>query len=557
MALFGLGVGIMGVEILAHLIPIPDLAIQLVGMIGLGVGIDYSLFIVTRYRQGLGHGLAPERAAVTALDTAGRAVLFAGMTVVISMGGMLLTGIPFIGGLGVASALGVAVAVLAALTLLPAAFGFVRGGIDRIAFPWIKKAQAPGHEGFWFRWSRFLQRHPWPFAIGGFAVLIALALPVLSLQLGSSDSSSLPTSSTIRRAYDLKAEGFGAGASAPLILATKVPADLNLQDPATQQRLLNLQKAIQGTEGVAFVTPPIPNKDGTVATVMVIPTTSQQDVATEQTMERLRDQVLPAAEEGTGLDFHIGGPTAMFADMATKLQSRLPIFMAVVLGLSFLLLMVVFRSILVPVKAVIMNLLSIGAAYGIVIAVFQWGWGKDLFGIGNTGPIESFLPLMMFAILFGLSMDYEVFLLSRIKEEYDRTGDNAFAVADGLSNTARVITAAALIMVTVFGSFILGDQRVIKMFGLGLAIAILIDASIVRMVLVPATMELLGDANWWFPKWLSWIPRVHVEGHPDDEDAIEAELAELVRSKPGSRDGQDGDGRSTEPEEPEKERTGR
>ena len=348
------------------------------------------------------------------------------------------------------------------------------------------------------------------------------------MQLGSSDESSLPTTSTVRRAYDLKADGFGAGASAPLLLVAQVPAGAS---PAT---MLPVVAAIKATPGVASAAGPIPTQNPTVMMIYVTPTTSGQDHATTVLMQTLRDDVIPQATAGTGIEVHVGGVTAIFADMATKLQERLPLFIGVVLGLSFLLLMVVFRSIVVPLKAVIMNLLSIGAAYGIVILVFQDGFGKNLFGLGNTGPIESFLPMMMFAILFGLSMDYEVFLLSRIKEEYDRTGDNGLAVADGLSATARVITAAALIMVTVFGSFILGDQRVVKEFGLGLAIAVLIDASIVRMVLVPATMELLGDANWWFPKWLQWLPRIHVEGSAETleaEHALERELAELVEDE--------------------------
>jgi putative drug exporter of the RND superfamily len=531
MALFGLGGGIATVGLLAHLVPMPSFASQLASMIGLGVGIDYSLFIVTRYRQGLGNGLDPQRAVVTALDTAGRAVLLAGMTVVISLVGMVLIGIPFIGGLGVGSAAMVLVTVAAALTLLPAVLGFVGHKIDFLSVPGLGRNAHGGREGFWFRWSRFLQRHPWPFAVAGFLLLVTLALPVLRMQVGSSDESSLPTTSTVRRAYDLKAEGFGAGASAPLLLVAEIPRGLDLADP----RLATLQQAIASTPGVASVSPPIPNQDRSVMTVMVVPTTSAQDTATTDLLEHLRDDVLPSATAGTGIQFHIGGFTAIFTDLAIKVQSRLPLFIGVVLGLSFLLLMVVFRSIVVPLKAVIMNLLSIGAAYGVVVAVFQFGWLKDLFGLGNTGPVESFLPMMMFAILFGLSMDYEVFLLSRIKEEYDRTGDNAFAVAEGLSNTARVITAAALIMVTVFASFILGDQRVIKEFGLGLAGAIFIDASIARMVLVPATMELLGNANWWFPKWLQWLPTVHVEGQAADEEALEVELAELVQSETANR----------------------
>ncbi len=531
-ALFGLGVGIGVVGLLSHATTVPEFAIQLASMIGIGVGIDYALFIVTRYRQGLSEGMDPERAVIRAIDTAGRAVLFAGITVVISLLGMLLMGISFVQGLGLSAAAVVLVTMLAALTLLPAVLGFTGRNIDKLSIPGIGKNAHGSREGFWFKWSRFLQRHPWPFALGGLALLLALSIPMLSLQLGSSDDSSLPTTSTVRRAYDLKAEGFGAGASAPLLLVAELPAG------TTPQAMLPLMQAVQNTPGVAVASPPIPSADGKIAIMQVIPTTSGQDPATTDLMQNLRDNVLPQAAAGTGVTVHVGGVTAIFADMAAKLQARLPIFIGVVLGLSFLLLMVVFRSIVVPIKAVIMNLLSISAAYGILVAVFQWGWGSSIFGLGNTGPIESFLPMMMFAILFGLSMDYEVFLLSRIKEEYDRTGNNELAVADGLSATARVITAAALIMVTVFGSFILGDQRVIKEFGLGLAVAVLIDASIVRMILVPATMELLGDANWWFPKWLQWLPQLHVEGHTEEDfdaeviDLVEAENAKVLEPRP-------------------------
>jgi RND superfamily putative drug exporter len=315
-----------------------------------------------------------------------------------------------------------------------------------------------------------------------------------------------------------------------VLLVAKVP------EGTSQEQLNGISKAIAAHPNVAVALPlfsPPGRPDIAVGTIR--PKTSGQDEATQQMIVDLREDVLPTAVAGTGIEVHVGGETAIFDDLAATLQSRLPIFIGVVLGLSFLLLMIVFRSIVVPIKAVIMNLLSIGAAYGIVVAVFQNGWLASSIGVGNKGPIESFVPMMMFAILFGLSMDYEVFLLSRIKEEYDRTGDNAFAVADGLSATARVITAAALIMVCVFGSFVFGDQRVVKEFGLGLAAAILIDASIVRMILVPATMELLGDRNWWFPKWLSWLPTIHVEGHADDEAAIDAELEQMVAMENAGR----------------------
>ncbi len=519
-ALFGIGVGFGVVNLMSHVFSVPEFSTQISAMIGIGVGIDYALFIVTRYRQGLHEGLEPEPAVVRAIDTAGRAVLFAGCTVVISLAGMLLIGIDFIQGLGLAAAAVVAVTMAASLTLLPAVLGFVGRKIDALKVPGLGRHAHGTHQGFWWRWSRQLQRHPWPAAIVGLALLLGLSIPVLSMRLGSSDASNLPTTSTARRAYDLKAEGFGAGASGPLVLVAEVP------DGTKPEALLPLLKALQATPGVALAAPPQGVNNG-VAIMTVIPTTSSQDAATSELIARLRSDVIPKATQGTGIDVHVGGVTALFDDLSAQLQSRLPVFIGVVLILSFLLLLVVFRSVLVPLKAVIMNLLSIGASYGLLVAVFQEGIGASVFGVGKEGPIESFLPMMMFAILFGLSMDYEVFLLSRIKEEFDRTGDNSGAVADGLSATARVITAAALIMVTVFGAFVFGDQRVVKEFGLGLAIAVLIDATIVRLILVPATMELLGSANWWFPRWLSWLPVVHVEGleapelDGDDEDDLQ------------------------------------
>ena len=535
-ALFGIGVGFAVVELLSHATSVPEFATQLAAMIGIGVGIDYALFIVTRYRQGLHEGLDPESSVVTALDTAGRAVLFAGTTVVISLLGMLLIGIAFVGGLGVGAAAVVAITMVASITLLPALLGFVGLNIDKFRLPGMGKMRDPSTTAG-YRWSHFLQRHPWPFAALGLLILLGLAMPALSIRLGSSDESNTPTTETTRRAYDLKAEGFGAGASGPLLLAAEINGP---QDVPTLQKVVD---TLKDTPGVAQVSPPRPNQAADAAVITVIPTTSSQDQATVDLIDHLRHDVLPQATAGTDVQVHVGGITAAFDDVATKLQTRLPLFIGVVLGLSFLLLLVVFRSILVPVKAVIMNLLSIAAAYGVMVAVFQWGWGKDLIGVGKAGPIESFLPMMLFAILFGLSMDYEVFLLSRIKEEYESNGnDNREAVANGLSATARVITAAAAIMVCVFGSFAFGDQRVVKEFGLGLAFAVFIDATVVRMILVPATMELLGDANWWFPRWLGWLPKIHIEG----------KVPQVAAAVPLATDDDDidapGDGGSRQPE---------
>jgi len=520
-ALFGLGIGFGFVGLLSNVFEMPEFTTQLAAMIGIGVGIDYALFIVTRYRQGLRDGLEPHASVVTAIATAGSAVLFAGCTVIISLCGMFFMGIAFVRGLAIGASVVVLVTMIASVTLLPAVLGFTGHAIDRLRLPGTGKEKA-NEETIAYRWSHLLQRHPWPAAVLGVIILVALALPVFDIRLGSSDDSNKPTTDTTRRSYDLLSEGFGPGFNGPLLIAAKLPAD------APSTFYFDLATKVARTPGVQSVSPSpdiitliesgqIPEGTGPqlpkdLAVLRVFPTTSPQDQATNDLLHRLRDDVLPAATAGTTIEAHVGGLTAIFDDIASQLQARLPIFIGAVLALSFLLLMVVFRSIVVPMKAVVLNLLSIGAAYGVVVTIFQHGHFASLIGVGKGGPIESFVPMMMFAILFGLSMDYEVFLLSRIKEEYDRTGDNKNAVADGLAHTARVITAAAAIMVTVFGSFVFGDNRVVKEFGLGLAVAILIDATIVRMVLVPASMELLGDANWWFPKWLSWLPRVHIDG---------------------------------------------
>ena len=526
-ALFGIGCGVALVELTANLLTMPSFATQAAAMIGIGVGIDYALLIVTRYRQGLRDGLEPEPAVALALDTAGRSVLFAGATVVISVLGMLLIGLNAIYGLAVGTALAVLLTMAASVTLLPALLGFVGRNVDKFGLPHRKHAEGEYRESFWHRWSRVIQRHPWPPFIAGLVVLLLLAAPVLSLRLGFSDTGNRPTSDTTRRAYDLIAKGFGPGANSPFVLIAELPG--GRQDLSVLERLA---QRLNETPGVALATPPQPNQAGDAAVMTVVPETSPQDKETANLVEDLRDTVIPSVTAGTGVDVKVGGLTPISNDFSDYTQRRLPIFIGAVLLLSFLLLMTVFRSILVPLKAVIVNLLSIGAAYGVVVAVFQWGWGKSLVGVGKEGPIEAWAPMMLFAIVFGLSMDYEVFLLSRIKEEYDRSGDNAVAVADGLAATARVITAAAAIMFCVFGSFVLGDERALKLFGMGLAVAVLVDATIVRLVLVPATMELLGDRNWWLPKWLDRIlPTVRVDAATD----LDRELGELTEQERARR----------------------
>ena len=505
-ALFGLGVAILAVPLLSRVVDVPIFGPSLAVMIGLGVGIDYALFILTRFRACLHDGATSEDACATALTTSGRAVLFAGVTVCIAMLGLFLMGISFVNGMAVSAMVAVLVTMAASVTLLPALLGFAGTAVDRLAIPGLGTRAQSGADSRWFRWSRFIQRHPWPAALGAFGVLLLLSSPVLSMRLGATDAGSNPAGSTTRQAYDLISEGFGPGFNGPLLLAAELDA------PTDFDALQRVPSAVQDTPGVAFVAPPLTNERRDAAVVLVIPDSAPQDEETEQLIERLRGDVLPAALAGSGVEVNVGGVTAMYNDLGDILSRRLPLLMGVVIGLSFLLLLVVFRSVLVPIKAAIMNLLSIGAAYGVIVAVFQWGWLSDLIGVDRTGPIQSFAPMMLFAILFGLSMDYEVFLISRMREEYLRTGDNALAVADGLATTARVITAAAAIMITVFASFLFNPDAILKLFGLGLATAILMDATIVRTVLVPATMELLGDRNWWFPPWLDrLVPRLAVE----------------------------------------------
>jgi RND superfamily putative drug exporter len=511
-ALFGIGCGVAIVQLVANFMNMPDFTTQAVLMISIGVGIDYALFIVTRYREALSSGRDPEHAVVVALDTAGRAVLFAGTTVVIALLGLLVLNVDTFRGVSVGTTIGVLTTMVASVTLLPALLGFAGRNIDKLGLPHRRHAEGRDRGSFWFRWSRVVQRRPWPAFLIALVVLLALAAPVFSLRLGFGDAGNRPESDTTRQAYDLLSDGFGPGFNGPLLLAAETPggeADLAV--------LTGLSTTLNETDGVQFATAPLPNEDGNAAILQVFPTTSPQDEATSDLTNQLRDEVIPASLAGSTAVVEVGGLPAAVEDFSAYTFRMLPVVMGIVLTLSFILLTIVFRSLLVPLKAVIMNLLSVGVAYGAMVAVFQWGWGASLFGVGKEGPIEAWAPLMLFAVVFGLSMDYEVFLLSRIKEEYDRTGDNATAVADGLAATARVITAAAAIMVCVFGAFVLGPDRALKLFGFGMAVAVFVDATIVRLVLVPATMELLGDRNWWMPAWLDRIlPRVHVEARPED-----------------------------------------
>jgi RND superfamily putative drug exporter len=506
-ALFALGVGLSLVTIGTHVFDTANFAPQLAAMIGLGVGIDYALFILTRFRNGLDEGLEPRAAAIAAVDTAGRAVLFAGITVIISLMGMLLLGINFLYGVAMAAALAVLFTMIAALTLLPALLTIAGKRVDRLRIPGLgSRATSIDENSRWFRWSREIQRRPVLSMVLSGGLLLALCIPTLSLRLGSNDAGTDPSGTTTREAYDLLAEGFGPGFNGPFAMVAALPE--KGEDAGVRQ----LHDVLENEKGVAAVTPIVFNPAKNTTVFQVYPTTSPQSVDTTRLLDHIRNEVIPPIEARTGAQLHVGGITAIFEDFGDAISEKLPLFIGVVVLLSALLLMIVFRSLLVPLKAMVMNLLSIGAAFGLIVAVFQWGWGASLIGVDGTGPIVSFFPVFLFSIVFGLSMDYEVFLMSRIHEEWEHKRDASLAVTRGLALTGRVITAAAAIMVTVFASFMIGEDRIIKLFGLGLASAVFIDAVIIRSVLVPAVMQLFGKNAWYFPEWLGRIlPKLHVE----------------------------------------------
>jgi putative drug exporter of the RND superfamily len=513
-ALFGIGGAAALVTLLANVMEMPDFTTQIAAMIGIGVGIDYALLVVSRYRTGLHDGLDPARSVVLALDTSGRAVVFAGLTVVIALLGMFAMNLEFVRGISISAILAVLLTMAAAITLLPALLGFAGRNIDKFGLPHRKERPGDAERSYWYRWSRLIQAHPWPALIVSATLLILLALPVLSMRLGFGDTGNFPESDTSRRAYDMIAEGFGPGYNDPIMVVAE-----SQEGAPDQSEVEDLAGRLESTEGVASVANPVPVGEG-LALITVFSAFAPQDKETDDVVKRIRDDTVPEFEETSSLNVLTSGGPGFSIDFADFTSERLPIFIAAVLALSFILLMVVFHSVVVPLKAVLMNLLSIGAAFGLMVIVFQWGWGAELIGIGREGPIEAWAPMMLFAIVFGLSMDYEVFLLSRVREEYDRTGNNAQAVADGLAATGRVITVAAAIMVCVFGSFVLGEARDLKLFGFGLAAAVFIDATIVRMVLVPSAMELMGKANWWAPDWLvRYLPTVRVDSHSPEQVA--------------------------------------
>jgi putative drug exporter of the RND superfamily len=507
-AVLALGCGLSLTGLLAHVINIATFSPTLATLIGLGVGIDYSLFVVTRHRNAIIAGRDPEAACVRALNTSGRAVLFAGATVIVALLGLLVLGVSFLNGVAFASAIVVLTTMTAAVTLIPALLGMF--GIKVLSRKERRRIEAEGPrdpklDGFWPRWAGTVQNYRWPLAAAALIVMLALAVPALSLRLGSSDAGQDPASSTTRKAYDLLAKGFGPGFNGTFQIVAKTPngkADL----PKVQQ----IADTLRSTDGLASVSPPVPSPNGKVALIEARPSTAPQDAATSRLIDTLRDDVIPKVSGG--LPVYVGGITAIFDDFAGVLTDKLPLFIAVIVLLGCLLLMIAFRSVLIPLTAAVMNLLAAGAAFGVVTAVFQKGFLAGPLGVG-TGPVEAFLPVMMLAILFGLSMDYQVFLVSRMHEEWAITHENGHSVRIGQAATGRVITAAATIMILVFGSFLLAGQRVIAEFGVGLASAVFLDAFILRTVLVPSVMHIIGKRNWWLPRGLDRaLPRVAVEG---------------------------------------------
>jgi RND superfamily putative drug exporter len=509
-ALIAIGIGFAITGLMSHAFAVASFVPILGVLIGLGVGIDYALFIITRHRNGLRAGRSIEDAAVNAVNTAGRAVFFAGLTVCIALLGQFALGVTFLYGLAIAGAITVALTMFAALTLLPAFLGFF--GLRVLGRRGQRELAASGpvseqvEAGFWYRWSRSIEHRPTLRAVAALIIVVLVALPVFSLRLGLTDAGSDPAGTTTRLAYDMLAKGFGPGFNGPLELVTTLPQSSDLA------AFEKVAKAANEQRGVVYVTPPRVSPSGKAAVVLVYPSTAPQAAQTSDLLHTLRTDVIPAAEAGSGIHVLVGGETAGIDDFSAVLASKLPLFIGVVVVVAFLLLMLVFRSLVIPAVASVMNLLSVGAALGIMNAVFEWGWGHSLLGISRTGPVEVFIPVIMFSVLFGLSMDYEVFLVSRMQEEWLISHDNRVAVTKGQTETGRVITAAALIMILVFLSFLLGGNIIIQQFGIGLAGAIIIDAFIVRTVLVPSLMHMMGNSNWWLPGWLDrLLPHVNIE----------------------------------------------
>ena len=599
-AVIGLVTGLSIITLLGHLVSVPTVAPTLATMIGLGVGIDYALFIVTRYRERLHEGMDCHEAIARSVASPGGAVVVAGGTVIVALVSLAVVQIPLVSTLGYSAAITVAAAVVAAITLLPALLGAIGRHIDSVRMPWFSKVSGDGNSRLWTRWGRFVARRPIPSGLVALVILGLLAAPMLDLYLGQQDDGSLPKDMTARQSFDALSKGFGPGANGPFLIAvdlSKKPAQadqsqidqinqqekqqkqqaqqqadaqeqqleaqgmspdqaqaqvqpqLNQQldqitqqaddqkqkasNPATDPRLQTLRDDLKKTNGVHSVTQPLVNDKGTAAVMSLQPTTAPADRATATLVDTLRNDVIPKADKGAEMTTHVGGTTAGYVDLADEISARLVLTIVVVIGLSFILLMLAFRSIVIPATAGVMNMLSFGAAFGVVTAVFEKGWGASLVGLEEPVAIVSFVPLMMFAVLFGLSMDYEVFLMSHVGDAWQRTRDNRAAVIEGIGSTGWVITAAALIMVSVFFAFILNGDPTVKQFGGGMGVAVLIDATLVRRVLVPAAMVLLGRANWWYPRWLDRItPDLSIEGDEWFRERDEKAAAERAASPP-------------------------
>ncbi|MER8047250.1 MMPL family transporter [Streptomyces sp. NPDC094032] len=527
-ALVSVGIAYSGIVLLGHLMTVADFAPMLGMLIGLGVGIDYALFIVTRHRKGLKRGLPVPEAARIAVATTGRAVVFAGATVCIALLGMLILRLSFLNGVAIAASLTVVLTVAASVTLLPALLSLI--GMRALSRRERRQLAEHGPQpelptGFAARWSAFVERHPKLLGAVAAVVMVVLALPTFSLHLGTSDQGNNPASATTRQAYDLLAEGFGPGVNGPLTLVASL-------DGADAKVAMNeLPATLAHTKGVASVSPVTYNGSGDTAVLTVVPDSSPQSKATSELVDRLRHDVLPTASDGTSLQVHVGGVTASYDDFADIIVGKLPLFVGVVIALGCALLLLAFRSIGIPLKAALMNVMAVASAFGIVVAIFQWGWGSELLGLGSAGPIEPFLPVIMVSVLFGLSMDYQVFLVSRMYEEWLETGDNRRAVRVGLAETSRVINSAAVIMISVFLAFVLSGDRVIAMFGIALAAAVALDAFVLRTLLVPALMHMLGGANWWLPRRLDrLLPRISIEP-PECRAAADARDADPGHAK--------------------------
>ena len=524
-ALMAIAVGSSTIGVMAGLVPVPKIAGVVAMMLGLGVGIDYALFILSRHRQNLAAGQSVPVAIGRANATAGLSVLFAGVTVIVAILGLKVSGVPMMEMMGFGSAIMVAVVMVASITLLPAMLGVVKHRVNSARVPFVKQKPAYDPNAASARWAARVVAKPVRYGVAAAGVLVVLAVPVFSMHLGFADAGNDAPSSTTRKAYDLMADGYGPGTNGPL----QVVVD-NDGEPLPGSTVDRIAQDLAAESGVASVDTPVTNEDGDLAIIGVTPTTAPQDARTDELLQHLREDTIPAAVDGTDVEVSITGSTALTSDVSSRLQQRMPWFLGAVIGLSFLVLMLVFRSILVPLKAAVLNVLGVGAAYGVIVAVFQWGWGASLIGVHEEVPIMPLAPMLMFAILFGLSMDYEVFLMSRVREQYLKHFDPRRAVVEGVGSTARVITSAALIMISVFASFILDLDVTTKMFGIGLSVAVFLDVTLVRMILVPAAMSLLGHRAWWLPTWLERrLPTIDIEGGEHDDEVQQPAAAEQER----------------------------